>query len=161
QLASDSGPKEWLGAEPAEKKKYRDAWAAWWKVNAGRVDLGRLTPRPWYGYTLVCDSSNHRVFEVDRHGKERWAIENVPYPSDAWVLPNKRVLIAQLRGSIEHDLQGSGSRITERDFQGKVLWVKEGLPGMAVSVQRLRNGNTFIATLAQLLEVDRNGREVY
>ena len=39
QLAGDSAPKTPAGTEPAEKKKYRDAWAAWWKDHADRVDL--------------------------------------------------------------------------------------------------------------------------
>jgi HEAT repeat protein len=151
QLAGDSAPRESLGTEPAEKKKYRDAWAAWWKVNADRVDLTRLTARPWYGYTLICDCSNNRVFELDRTGKERWGIDNVPFPVDAWVLPGNRVLIAEY----------NSRKITERDFKGKVLWSKEGLPSQPVNVQRLRNGNTFIATDSQIFEVDRNGKEVY
>jgi HEAT repeat protein len=151
QLAGDTAPKESLGAEPAEKKKYRDAWAAWWKVNAGRVDLGRLTNRVWYGYTLVCDCSNNRVFELDREGKERWGIDNVPFPVDAWVLPGNRVLIAEY----------NGRSVTERDFKGQILWSKAGLPGNPVNVQRLGNGNTFIATDSQIFEVDRTGKEVY
>ncbi len=151
QLAGDTAPKESLGAEPAEKKKYRDAWAAWWKANAGRVDLGRLTTRVWLGYTVVCDCSNNRVFEIDRDGKERWAIENVPFPVDAWVLPGNRVLIAEY----------NGRSVSERDFKGQILWSKAGLPGNPVNVQRLGNGNTFIATDSQILEVDRAGKEVY
>jgi HEAT repeat protein len=151
QLAGETAPEVSLGTEPAEKKKCRDAWAAWWKVNADRVDLGRLTARPWLGYTLLCDCSNNRVFEVGRDGKQRWAIENVPFPVDAWVVPGNRVVIAEY----------NGRRITERDFHGKVLWSKEGLASQPVNVQRLRGGNTFIATDQQLLEVDRAGKEVY
>jgi len=151
QLAGDTAPEVSLGTEAAEKKKCRDAWAAWWKVNALRVDLARLTARPWLGYTLLCDCSNNRVFEVGRDGKQRWAIENVPFPVDAWVLPGNRVLIAEY----------NGRRITERDFHGKVLWSKEGLASQPVNVQRLRSGNTFIATDQQVLEVDRAGKEVY
>jgi hypothetical protein len=51
--------------------------------------------------------------------------------------------------------------VTERDFTGKVLWEKAGLPGNVVNVQRLPNGNTFIATVAGIVEVDRTGKEVY
>jgi HEAT repeat protein len=151
QLAGDSAPKESLGTEPADKKKYRDAWATWWKVNAARADLGRLIPRPWYGFTLICDCNNHRVCEVDRNGKVRWAIYNVASPVDAWVLPDNHVLIAEMGNSI----------ITERDFKGRVVWSTEKLPGIPVSVQRLGNGNTFIATNSQIFEVDRSGKEVY
>jgi len=150
QLAGDSAPEVSLGQKPEEKKKCRDAWAAWWKVNAARVDLARLTARPWLGYTLLCDCSNNRVFEVDRNGKERWAIENIPFPVDAWVLPGNRVLIAEY----------NGQKVSERDFKGKILWSKEGV-GNPVNVQRLRSGNTFIANNSQIIEVDRTGKEIY
>ncbi|HTU19217.1 MAG TPA: HEAT repeat domain-containing protein [Gemmataceae bacterium] len=151
QLAGDTAPEVSLGTEKAEKKKCRDAWAAWWKVNANRVDLGRLTTRLWYGYTLICDCSNNRVYELDRKGKERWAIEGVQFPVDAWVVPGNRVLIAEY----------NGNKVTERDFKGRILWTKEGLPSQPVNVQRLLSGNTFIATSTHILEVDRTGKEVY
>jgi thioredoxin-like negative regulator of GroEL len=150
QLAGDSAPETPWGNTEADKKKCRDAWAAWWKTNGERVDLARLTARPWYGYTLLCDSSRNRVFEIDRNGKERWSVDGVPFPVDAWVVAGKHVLIAEY----------SGRKISERDFKGKVIWSK-GLNNLPVNVQRLPNGNTFIATLNQILEVDRNGRELY
>src|SRR5262249_18636048 len=111
----------------------------------------QLTARPWLGYTLLCDCTRNRVYEIGRDGKERWAIDNVLFPVDAWVLPGNRVLIAEY----------NGRRVSERDFKGKILWSKDGLPGTPVNVQRLRNGNTFIATQMQILEVDRTGKEVY
>jgi hypothetical protein len=151
QLAGETAPETPLGTEMAERKKCREAWLAWWKVNADRVDLGRLTSRPWYGYTLICDCSNNRVYELDRGGKERWVIDSVPFPVDAWVVPGNRVLIAEY----------NGRRITERDFKGKVIWSKEGLPSQPVNVQRLPNGNTFIATDQHIIEVDRTGKELY
>ncbi|HWG41675.1 MAG TPA: HEAT repeat domain-containing protein [Gemmataceae bacterium] len=151
QLAGDSAPKTVAGTEPAEKKKCRDAWAAWWKSNAKSVDLGRLQERPWYGYTLICDTARNRVYEIDRHGKERWAIDNVMQPFDAVVLPGNRVLIAEF----------NANRITERDLKGKTLWTKQ-LPGNPSNVQRLANGNTLVAMNGgAILEVDREGKEVY
>jgi hypothetical protein len=150
QLAGDSAPKTPAGMEPAEKKKCRDAWAAWWKVNAARVDLGRLQERPWYGYTLICENFKNRVYEIDRRGKERWSIDNVQNPVDAIVLPGNRVLIAECRAN----------RVTERDFKGNILWQKQ-VP-MPINVQRLPNGNTFIATYqGAIREVDRAGKEIY
>src|SRR5262249_53351126 len=55
QLAGETAPKESPGEGAAERKKYRDAWAAWWKINAARADLSRLTNRPWDGYPLHCE----------------------------------------------------------------------------------------------------------
>jgi len=150
QLAGDSAPKTPSGTEPAERKKCRDAWAAWWKRNAGHADLTRLTERPWYGFTLLCDTGKNRVCELDRNGKERWAINNVALPADAVVVPGNRVLIAEYQAS----------RVTERDFTGKILWEKQ--VATPISVQRLPNGNTFIATdNGGIREVDRTGKEIY
>jgi HEAT repeat protein len=150
QLAGDSAPVTPWSTEDADKQKSRNAWTAWWKANGAHVDLTRLVARPWYGYTLLCDSSRNRVFEIDRHGKERWAIEGVPFPVDAWVVGGNRVLIAEW----------SGRKISERDFQGTIHWSLR-VAAQPVNVQRLPNGHTFIATLNQLLEVDRAGKEVY
>jgi HEAT repeat protein len=150
QLAGEAAPQAPWSAEPADKKKCHDAWAAWWKDNGERIDLARLKVRPWYGFTLLCDSSRNRVFEIDRDGKERWAIQGVPFPVDAWVLGGKRVLIAEY----------NGRKISERDLTGNIVWSR-GLPNLPVNVQRLPNGNTFIATQSQILEVDRGGKEVY
>jgi HEAT repeat protein len=149
QLAGDAAPQVPLGSDTAARKKSRDAWAAWWKANAGRVDLGRLTARPWFNFTVICDCSNNRVFEIDRNGKERWSIQGVLFPVDACVVGGNRVLIAEW----------SGNQVSERDLQGKILWSKN-LPN-PVNVQRLPNGNTFLASSNQILEIDRSGKEVY
>jgi HEAT repeat protein len=151
QLAEDTAPDVSLGETGDERKKCRDAWTAWWKANARGVDLSRLTDHPMLGYTLICDVGNNRVFEIDRHGKERWAIDNVNQPFDAMILPGKRVLIAEF----------NNQRVTERDFQGKILWEKR-VPGNPSNVQRLPNGNTLVAMNGgPILEVDRTGKEVY
>ncbi len=151
QLAGDTAPEASLGKEAADKKKCRDAWAAWWKVNASHVDLARLKVHPMLGFTLICDVGRNRVYEIDRNGKERWAIENVQGPFDAMVVPGNRVLIAEW----------NAQKVTERDFTGRLLWEKQ-LPGNPSNVQRLRNGNTFIAMNGgAIMEVDRSGKEVY
>jgi len=150
QLAGDSAPETPWGTTQADKQKRYEVWMAWWKRCGERLDRAQLTPQPWYGYTLLCDSGRNRVFEIDRHGKERWAIEGVLFPVDAWVVGGNRVLIAEYMGR----------KISERNFQGKILWSK-GLVSQPVNVQRLANGHTFIATMNQILEVDRAGKEVY
>src|SRR5262249_39838290 len=45
-------------------------------------------------------------------------------------------------------------------FNGKVIWEQQIEDG-PVSVMRLPNGNTFIATMFRVLEVRRNGDTVY
>jgi HEAT repeat protein len=150
QLAGDTAPDVSLGTEPAEKKKCRDAWAAWWKVNAPRVDLARLTTHPTLGFTLICDPGNGRVFEVDRAGKERWSITGLGGPVDAVVTPGSKVLISEY----------NQRRVSERDLKGNIIWSKQ-LRDNPVNVQRLANGNTFIATDSFIVEVDRAGKEIY
>jgi HEAT repeat protein len=151
QLAGESAPEAALGSTKEEKKKCRQAWLAWWKANSRRVDVAHLNSRPWYGYTLLCDINNGRVYEIDRAGKERWSINGLQFPIDAVVVGRNRVLIAEYHGQ----------KVTERDFEGKIIWSKEGLQNNPVSIQRLANGNTFIGTHNQILEVDRTGKEVY
>src|SRR5262249_5385170 len=68
----------------------------------------------------------------------------------ARVLPGGRVLVAEYQGQV----------VTERDVHGKILWEKR-VTGNPTGCQRLPNGNTFIATYRQLVEVTRSGKEVY
>jgi HEAT repeat protein len=152
-LAGDKAPAPPVANDQAARKKYRDEWAAWWKEHGSRIDLARLdSSQQLLGFRLVVSGNNKgRVVELGRDGKPRWSIEDINFPVDAWVLPGNRVLIAEY----------SGHRVTERDLKGKVLWEKNGLNGNPVNVQRLPNGNTFIATDAMLLEVDRRGKEVF
>jgi HEAT repeat protein len=151
-LAGETPPEGGAGDKPADRKKCRDAWFAWWKANGDRVDLARLADPPALGLTLVCESNKcNRVFEIDRHGKERWAIENAGGPVDAVVLPGQGVLIAEW----------NENRVTERDFQGKIVWERK-VDGSPCNVQRLANGNTLIAVQGgPILEVDRAGKEVF
>ena len=154
--AGDKAPKLERGKEPVEHKKYRDAWAAWWKENGDSLDLARLEGAPpLLGYTLVVDIGNGnpagRVIELGRDGKPRWMIDKLNSPVDAYVLRENRVLITE----------GGGQAITERDFSGKIIWQKQGLGSYAINAQRLPNGNTFIATQNELLEVDREGKTVF
>jgi outer membrane protein assembly factor BamB len=77
-------------------------------------------------------------------------VDGLQGPIDARILPGGRVLIAEYQGQV----------VTERDLHGKILWEKR-LTGNPTVCQRLPNGNTFIATYHQLLEVTRGGKEVY
>lgn len=155
QLAGDKAPAVAPGERPEERKKYRDAWAAWWKENAAATNLAKLTTSPGYlGYTILVEVGNNsvgRVTEVGRDGKVRWQVTNLRYPVDAFVLPGERVLITEW----------DGNRVAEWDFRGNLVWKQEGLNGRATNAQRLPNGNTFICTTNELLEVDRTGKQVY
>jgi outer membrane protein assembly factor BamB len=149
QLAGDTAPQAFAGEKPEQRRKCRDAWAAWWKANAQNVDLGRLTAPTLLGYTVVCDLVGRTVYEIDHHGKRRWTIRNVEGPVDAWVLPGDRVLIAEFYGR----------RISERNLKGDIVWQKQ-VNGNPINVQRLPNGHTFVALAnGPMLDVDREGKE--
>jgi len=138
-------------ARDSARRDYRDRWAKWWTENAGRVSLDKLEQdAPQRGWTVVAQMSTSMVYEIDRGGKVRWSINNLAGPIDAHLLTGERVLIA------EHH----GSRVTERNLQGTVLWEKR-LDDRPVQAHRLPGGNVFICTYSALLEVTRDGREVY
>jgi outer membrane protein assembly factor BamB len=91
------------------------------------------------------------VWLFDKTGKVRWELDTgMGGPIDIRLLPNGRFLIA------EH----SANRVTERDSKGKIVWEKK-VASQPVACQRLPNGNTFIATYNQLLEITRDGKEVF
>jgi HEAT repeat protein len=154
RLAGDAAPVSSGADDEAGRKKARDDWAAWWKANADRTDLARLSTGPvTLGYTVVClvgDNGIGRVVERGRDGKVRWQIEGLNYPVDACVVGGNRVLVGEY----------NGRKVTERDLSGKVVWEKD-MAASVVNVQRLANGNTFIAAQNVLLEVDRAGKEVF
>jgi hypothetical protein len=152
QVAGELAPDPPPGAVTPADEQAR--WAAWWQKHADRIDLATLhDPARLLGFTLVTQMDNRnpmgRVLEIDSARKMRWEITGLRYPVDAQVVGKDRVLIAEYLNR----------RVTERDFRGKILW--EVALDMPNNCQRLLNGNTFIAGRRQLLEVDRNGKEVF
>ncbi len=150
-VAGDHGPNVYLGSDADSRKKTREAWLAWWKVNGGGVDLARANTGPkMLGFTVIVNMNFNRVLEIGMDGKTRWSLENVGYPRDAQVLPGDRVLVAEQ----------NFNRVAEYNQKREILWQKQvNAPPMAV--QRLSNGNTFIATNTGLLEVNKEGKEVF
>lgn len=150
-LAKDSRPpRKQKGNDAETRQKRREAWAAWWKAHGDEADLTRLRGLPHErGRTMVVLLDAGRVQEVDAAGDVIWSVSGLHWPLDAQLLTGDRVLVAE----------SQGNRVTERNFQGAVLWEKRiDNPLMA---QRLRNGNTFIASMGQMIEVDRGGKEVF
>jgi hypothetical protein len=145
-----TAPTAAVGSDAASRRKCRDAWLTWWKANEGKVDLAKLSQRPaLLGYTLLVMLDENRIIEVGPDQKIRWEINNLELPLDVQPLDNDHVLVAEYKAG----------RVTERNHKGDVLWQRRVFgPLMA---QRLRNGNTFIATDQQVFEVDRAGSEVY
>jgi HEAT repeat protein len=151
-LAGDRAPSIPAGKEGEDRAKRAQAWSAWWADRGPQVELpavNRFAARAVYhGYTVVTLPQSGQVIELGTDAKPRWQVSGLSNPFDAEVLPGQRVLVAEY----------GGNRVTERNLRGEVLWQKQ--VNLPLSAQRLPNGNTFIVTRNQLLEVDRGGKEV-
>src|SRR5205085_1396653 len=116
------------------------------------------------GYTLVVQQNVARqaagvrraggeVLELDGAKNARWRFDVPTYPVDAQIVRvdgAERVLVAEYQAG----------RLSERDFKGNVKWEKT-VGGNPIGVQRLLGGNTFIAMQNRLIEIDRNGKEMF
>jgi HEAT repeat protein len=157
RLADDTMPPVVFGPDAAAHRKYREAWQAWWKDHQAAIEPIRLEQASRLsGNTLVVlldlALQGGIVEDLDAANRVRWKIENVQKPLDAQLLPGgERVLLA------EHD----GNYVSERDLKGKgkIVW-RKNVEG-PLAAQRLPNGHTFIVGQARLLEVDRDGKEVF
>ena len=147
RLAGGKAPAE-MTAYPTDWKKVAGAWRQWWQGERGKVVMtdsfmpasgGSLR-----GFTLLVQPQSNTITELGLDGKPRWTLTGLQGPTDALVLANLHVLVAE---------QG---RVTERDLRGNVLWKLEGI--QPVGVQRLANGNTFIPCNGMLVEEDRRGQ---
>jgi len=143
--------------EPS-RRKCRDEWEAWWRENQSKVNLGLVNSEDAYlGLNVIAEldgaargAGNGRIWECGPDGKPRWEITNVARSIDAQVLPGSRVLVAE-HGPL---------RVTERDRAGKILW-EQKVDNQPVCIQRLSNGNTFIVTYTEILEVTPGHKVVY
>jgi HEAT repeat protein len=149
RVAGEHSPSVALGTDAAARQKCRDAWAAWWRDNAATVDLGVAGAQPRFlGYTTVIYVNPSKIVELGPDNKVRWEINGLNYAYDAQVLPGDRVLIAEY----------SAAQVTERTTKNEILWRKQ--IGGPISCQRLPNGNTFIASRNQFVELDKTGKDV-
>lgn len=149
RLAKDQAPTMVPTAGADARKKYRDAWSEWWTKHGEKIDLTKQEPAPKpLGYTLIVLLDQGRVLELDAKDKERWRIDNLQFPLDAQMVGDERVLIAEQ----------SGNRVTERNLKGDIVWQKQ-VPDPLVA-QRLANGNTLISNRTQIIEVDKDGKEL-
>lgn len=155
QLAGDKAPAVYFGPKtpPAQ---VRDAWRQWWTTNARAVDLAKLADSaPHEGYRLITmmgdrkGTGGGKVVELRPDGSVHWEIENLTYPVDARVVGPNKVLIAEYMGR----------RVSERDFQGNILW--ETAVEMPIACQRLPGGATFIASRKQMIVLDADKKTTF
>ena len=154
RLAGEKGPSVSLGGDKEARDKARDEWLKWWKANAADIDLAKLDEMErTLGYTLIVEmdvrGQGGRVKEVTPDGKIRWEINNVQFPTDALVVANNRVVIAEQ----------NTNRVSERDTaNGKEIWGETF--NQPINLQRLSNGNLVIVGRHQVVEWDRNRKPV-
>jgi HEAT repeat protein len=149
RLAGEKSPKL-AGPSEADRKAYRTAWLAWWKENEAKVNLDVLAEQARIaGFTTVVLLDRDEILDLDAANRVRFTLTGLGMPLDVQRLPRDRVLIA------EH----GANRVTERNAKNQVVW-EHRVDGPLVA-QRLPNGNTFIATKQELLEIDPRGNSVW
>lgn len=153
-LAGDGAPAGDLDDRNA-RRAYRKAWAAWWERHGEKLDLAKIDlARPWLGYTVAVVSATRprvgEVLELDARGRTRWKIQGLNFPIDAQAIDERRVLVTEY----------SPGQVTERNHKGEILR-RIDVPNQPLEARRLPNGNTFLVTRGQVLEVDRAGKEVW
>jgi hypothetical protein len=150
RLAADKAPSLPSGEDAAARKKYREAWQAWWREAGPQIDVAKLAEASHaLGYTLVLLLDQGKAMELDAANKPRVTYEGLAFPLDIQFLPGDRILTA------EHN----DNRVTERNAKGEVVWERK--VDQPLVAQRLPSGNTFIATRTQLTEVTKEGKEVF
>ncbi len=150
RMAGNDAPELPHGPGDAERKKFRDAWAGWWKAHGDGLDLVKIdeAAKP-LGHTLIVLLDDKIIQDLDADNRQRWAIDNLRLPLDVQLLPNERVLVAEQEGNV----------VTERNLKGEIVWKKEF--NSPLVAQRLPNGNTFLASKTVLTEIDKDGKELY
>jgi hypothetical protein len=156
RIAGDKPPPISLGASDQERKSCRDTWTAWWKENAGKIDLTRIHFHDAFlGLTLICDvdtgkDAGGKLWEAGPEGKERWQFSGVRVLTDVQLLSGRRLLLAE----------GASYQVTERDRTGKILWTHK-TNGYATTALRLPSGNTLIGGYGAIQEVTPKGKVVF
>ncbi len=148
-MAGAKAPAVAMGSTAAERRKFRDAWADWWARDGAAADPRRARETPYLDHTIVLLLDRGKMIDLDGDDNPVWEVNDLSLPLDLQVLPGERVLVAE----------NQGGRVVERHHDGTVLWEQNAAgPIMA---QRLPDGNTFIGTRTELLEVDRAGTVVF
>jgi HEAT repeat protein len=139
------------------RKKAHTAWSDWVQAHGAKVELTGLgRGEATLGLFTIVEYDSFqgnrqgKVWECGRDGKPRWQINNLFGAMDGRVLSNGHVLVAE----------NSVQKISERDQSGKELWTFQP-QAPPVAVQRLPNGNTFIAMYDRVMEITADKQVVY
>ncbi len=124
-----------------------------WEYSTG-LDYPSAADRLTNGNTLISDSINNRVIEVDPLGNIVWEYNTgLNLPVDAERLPDGNTLIAD----------AENNRVIEVNPVGNIVWEYSAGLYYVYDVERLSNGNTLITNLFDLglIEVDPAGNIVW
>jgi HEAT repeat protein len=153
RLADETAPAVALAEGAAARDRCVEAWRAWWRANAAKADLARLSSDGSERGLLVVENYNQatrtgRVLELGPGGKVRWEVGGLQLPQDAHTLPGGTILVVE-----------QNNRVSVRDRQGRALW-NQPFPNV-FAAQKLRDGHTFVACRQSLLVVDRAGKQLF
>jgi hypothetical protein len=143
---------------PAGRNKLRDVWKGWWTKNRDSIDLSLLRRgTPYQGLVTIAEYDGGvpgrgagRVWQRGRDGRTRWTVEGFRGAMYAQALPGNRILVAENMANL----------VVEKDLAGKTLWEYQ-TPSNPIACQRLPNGNTFVATYNQVMEITPDKKQVY
>ena len=139
---------------------------------SGRVTVHAFERLP-NGLTMIAESGNQRLIEVDKDGK---IVHEIPLTVDKPSPGSDTRLVRSVPGGgylVAHEADG---KVREYDRQGKVVWAytldlngqpaSTGLTGHGVNVfsaKRLTNGNTLIGggNNNRVIEVNKAGQVVW
>ena len=111
------------------------------------VEIGVGGGAMW-GFTVIADYSDNRVFEVDDQGREGFKMDDVFGAWDIECLDNSNLLITEF----------PVSRVQEVNRKGEVVWSYDDLKN-PYDADRLQNGNTLIADTFALRVIEVNPKK--
>ena len=151
RIAGAQPPAISFGSEANGRKAAQEKWTAWWKEHKDKLDLSKLeSEHRTQGRTMVVLLDQGIVQELDAKGAVTWQLKDVQFPLDGQHLPNDQVLLA------EH----GANQVTIRNRKGETVR-KIDVEGGPLVAQQRANGNIFIATDQQIIEVDDNDKKVF
>ncbi len=158
QLSGKGGPGVRFGKGVEGLTKARDGWLGWWASAGPGYDLAAFDYAPRVrGFTDLVEHDRTgygrgRVASLGPEGKERWSIAGLSNPADARVLPNGRVLVAELNASPKN-------KVSEREPSGRVTAERE--MDQPLAVEPLPGGGVLVACRGEVRELDKDGVMVF
>lgn len=102
------------------------------------------------GNTLISLLNESRVIEVDRNGEVVWDLPNQNNPNGIRRLANGNTLVCLAYQNVVQEFNQNKTRVWNAAVSGQVY-----------DAERLPNGNTILATSQGLIEINRDGKQVW